>query len=298
MMDHRRALEEARRELRPSEDAFERLLERRDRKRRNGRIAAGVVGLVIGAGALLTAVIAFTNGGEAPEPASTCAVAPGDVTGWWTGDGSGADIAGGRTARLHGDATFGPGLVGQAFVLDGDGDFLSVPDDRGLNLGTGDFTVALWVNFNTIEGEQILVEKWVQTTFVEDRQIGWTLIKSEDDGIGFGLDPGAVSSPRLGISVGTWIHVAARRSGDTIEILMDGKVIASSTSADSLTDADSPASLTFGHRGGPDDTPGSIDERGLFLDGRIDEVKLVVGRALSNEEIRAIVETEAGGTRC
>ena len=44
----------------------------------------------------------------------------------------------------------GPGLVGPAFVLDGDGDFVYVPHDPALNLGTGDFTVgqsenlALW----------------------------------------------------------------------------------------------------------------------------------------------------------
>jgi hypothetical protein len=299
MRDQKQALEEARRELRPPEDAFERLLKRRERKRRASRIASGAIGLVIGASALLIVVIVFTNGGDEPEPASTCAVAPSDVTGWWTGDGSGVDIAGDRTARLHGDATFGPGLVGQAFRLDGDGDFVSVPYDPGLDSGTGDFTVALWVNFDSTRGEQILVEKWVQTTLgPPDRQIGWTLTKLEDDRIGFGLDPGAVSSPRLDIPVGTWIHVAARRSGNTLELLMNGEVIASASGRDSRTDADSPASLTFGHRGGPDDTPGSIDERGFFLDGRIDEVKVLVGKALSNEGIRTMVESEASGTRC
>jgi hypothetical protein len=60
---------------------------------------------------------------------------------------------------------------------------------------------------------------------------------------------------------------------------------------------DSPLSLKLGHRGGPDDTPGSISHQGYFLNGRIDDVKLVVGRALLNMEIRAIVgPARPGGT--
>jgi hypothetical protein len=65
-----------------------------------------------------------------------------------------------------------------------------------------------------------------------------------------------------------------------------------------VIDLDSPASLKFGHRGSPEDTPGSVDDRGLFLDGRLDEVRLVVGRALSDEQIRAIIEAEANRGRC
>jgi hypothetical protein len=63
-------------------------------------------------------------------------------------------------------------------------------------------------------------------------------------------------------------------------------------------DADSRSSIKFGHRGAPADTSGSVSDQGFFLNGRIDEVKLVIGRALSNREIQAIVEVEASGKRC
>jgi hypothetical protein len=33
---------------------------------------------------------------------------------------------------------------------------------------------------------------------------------------------------------------------------------------------DTTSSLKFGHRGNPSDTPGSSDNRGFFLNGRID----------------------------
>jgi hypothetical protein len=39
-------------------------------------------------------------------------------------------------------------------LLDGDGDFVDVPHDPALNLGTGDFTIDLWVFFNDTAGEQ------------------------------------------------------------------------------------------------------------------------------------------------
>jgi hypothetical protein len=103
----------------------------------------------------------------------------------------------------------------------------------------------------------------------------------------------------LDIPLRTWIHFAARRRGDTVEILMNGDVVASATTPiEGTLDADTRSSIKFGHRGAPEDTPGSVSDQGFFLTGRVDEVKLVIGRALSNREIRAIVEVEASGKRC
>jgi hypothetical protein len=58
---------------------------------------------------------------------------------------------------------------------------------------------------------------------------------------------------------------------------------------------DTTSSLKFGHRGSPNDTPGSLDDRGFFLDGRIDEIELFVERALSDDEIRSIYFAGAEG---
>jgi Concanavalin A-like lectin/glucanases superfamily len=297
-------LERARLALRPPENAYERLLERRDRKRRNNRIAAGVLGLVIASAGFLVTVRAFTDGSEELSPAS-CAPNQADITHWWPGDGSGADVVAGRSATLHGGATFGPGLVGQAFVLDGVDDFVSVPDDPALDVGTRDFTIALWVNFDSTEGEQILVEDWVQHSLEPEIVWGWTFTKFPDNHVSFAvaerMEPtyAEADSGLLDIPLHTWIHFAARRRGDTVEILMNGDVVASGTTSIAGTlDADTRSSIKFGHRGAPQDTPGSVSDQGFFLNGRVDEVKLVIGRALSNREIRAIVEVEASGKRC
>jgi len=285
------ALEQARRALRPPEDAYERFLERQDRKRRNSRIATGVAALVIALSGLLLVVATFSSRGDHSEPAASCVPSPVDLSHWWPADGSGADQVAGRPARLHGDATFGPGLLDRAFVLDGDGDFVSVADDPNLDVGTADFTVALWVRFNDTDGEQILVEKWVQRSFEPETVEGWTLTKLPDDHIGFAIAEGlSADSAPVDIPLETWIHFAASRRGDSLQILMNGELIASRTTPNGgELDVDSSSSLKFGHRGSPDDTQGSISHQKFFLDGRIDDVKLIIGRALTTEELEAIV---------
>ena len=201
-------------------------------------------------------------------------------------------------AVLRGDAAMGAGFVGNAFVLDGDGDFVDVAHNPALNVGTGDFTVDLWVNFNTTDGEQVLVEKWIQR-FPRIGTEGWSLTKLEGNVLALALRSSTLSiehsvvSDVLAISTGTWHHFAARRQGSVGTLFMNGKPIASG-SLDPVN-LDTTSSLKFGHRGSPTDTPGSEDERGFFVNGRIDEVDLFVGRALSDEEIPAIFNAGSAG---
>jgi hypothetical protein len=223
-----------------------------------------------------------------------CLPPPSGMTSWWPGDGNGIDIVGGMDGEFIRDATTGPGLVDEAFALDGDGDFIDIADDPALDLGTDDFTVDLWASFNDSSGEQVLVEKWVQGDGFVD---GWTLTKLEGNVLRLAFDMGDgleadLDSGELTILPGNWYHFAATREGDTFTLYMDGEVIAQQDFMGDL-DLDSESSLKFGHRGNPDDTPGSIDTRDFYLDGRIDEVELFAGTALSPEQIAALYA--AGG---
>ena len=217
------------------------------------------------------------------------------LSGWWPGNGNTKDVVGGRDAVLHDDATTGPGLIGQAFVLDGDGDFVDVPHDPALNLGTGDFTAALWVRFNDTAGEQVLLEKWIQRSSVPSE--GWTLTKLEGDILRLAMSSATandtnVDSAPLTIPTETWIHLAATRQDGEVTLFMNGQPVATGSYSGTL---DSTASLKFGHRGSPSDTPGSEDERGVFLNGRIDAVQLFAGRALPQSSIQAIYDAGSLG---
>ena len=52
---------------------------------------------------------------------------PLNLVSWWPGDGDAADIQGGNNGTLQGGAAFAPGMVDQAFSLDGVDDFVSAP---------------------------------------------------------------------------------------------------------------------------------------------------------------------------
>jgi hypothetical protein len=221
--------------------------------------------------------------------ASTCVPPPSSLTGWWGGDHTAEDRIGNRDGALVDDAGYGSGLVQGAFALDGHG-YVEVPHDHALDPGLADFSVDLWVRFNDTAGDQVLVEKWIET---ERGGVGWTFQTHSGDRLGFygetlGSGLGATSLP-LEIPAGEWKHMVARRQGPEVDIWMDGRSVARYTSsgADEFH-IGSTSSLRFGHRGSPTDTSGSVDNTGKYLDGMVDEVHLFVGRALLPEEIRAI----------
>ncbi len=203
-------------------------------------------------------------------------------------------MAGGRDAVFHENATLGAGLVRRAFRLDGDRDFVSVPHDQALNLGTGDFTINLWVYFADTNGEQVLMEKWVQRF---PGSIGWTLTKLDGDVLRLAMASGDGSETKVDTAVlpiprRSWIHFAVTRQGSRTTVYMNGwKVVR----GHSLVNLNSDSSLKFGHRGNPVDTPGSEDDRGFYLNGRIDEAQVFVGRALPPEPIRAIFRAGKAG---
>ena len=269
--------------------------------RRLGIVAVGVALAVTSVAAILV-----VSGGL-----DTCAYACGLITreasahtqqtglvSHWAADANAMDSVDGNHGSLVGGATYDAGLIGQAFSLDGVDDFVSVPHSTSLDFGTDDFTVALWVKFRTTAGEQVLAEKYIETASPE--RSGWCLTKMENDSFKFagghlggsGTVFDAVPPP---IASDTWHHVAVTHSHefaesqrqDVFTLYWNCTPIGSVDRIDSPLDLDTSATLKFGHRGNPDDTPGSVDTRGFYLNGFIDDVH-VFSRALAWSEIQDI----------
>src|SRR5262249_40951767 len=158
-----------------------------------------------------------------------CVPPPPCLTNWWPFDTGPADIVGGQNAVLHDNAAIGPGFVAGALGLDGSDDFASVPSTPALNLGTRDFTADLWVNFHTAAGEQVLLEKYIET--FSARRTGFTFTKLANNVIrvhlGGGGDADVIDSAPLALPANTWIFFALRRSGNTFTTFMNGTPIAS-----------------------------------------------------------------------
>src|SRR2546430_8159772 len=108
------------------------------------------------------------------------------------------------------NVTTGPGFFAPAIALVGSGDFGEVPPNPALNVGTRDFTAGLWVNFNTTAGEQVLMEKYIET-FSASRT-GWTFTKLADNVIrvhlGGGGSADVIDSAPLSIPANTWTYFA------------------------------------------------------------------------------------------
>jgi hypothetical protein len=77
---------------------------------------------------------------------------------WWRGEGDARDAVGPHHGTLQGGTTFAPGLVGQAFSLDGVDDLIRVRHAASLNM-SGGFSLVAWV-FPTTDKLQQIFCKW------------------------------------------------------------------------------------------------------------------------------------------
>ena len=85
--------------------------------------------------------------------------APGSQVAQWSGEGDARDALERHGGVLVGGAGFAPGLVGQAFALDGQDDWVRIPHDPQLDL-PGSFTLVAWTLPEVDDRVQSLVDKW------------------------------------------------------------------------------------------------------------------------------------------
>ena len=187
-------------------------------------------------------------------------------------DGNGAitttdDSANSHEIVFYGDAQISTaqskyGSLSASLFLDGTNDYISLPNHDSLDLGSGDFTIEMWIRPGTV---------------------------SHGRGI-WGLDSGAGSNPKAffringtselqfsshhiggsnidivtsgaNITADQWAHIAVVRSGTTAKIYVDGVEKGTGTLTDNITVA---ATTTIGY----------IGEGSSYFHGYIDEVRI------------------------
>ena len=202
---------------------------------------------------------------------------PAGLVGWWPGDGNANDIMGGNHGTLMDGATFASGMVGEAFSLDGEGDYVHLVPAPALGL-TGDFTVDAWINISAFDGVD-------ETVFGSDRTgdadnaIMHLVIRNRRPYMGFfGND----TTGNIELSQNTWYHIAFRYTESNGEqaIFVNGSLDVSSTGHVVFKGT---GDVAIGQWGG-----------GSYFNGLIDEVE-VFDRALSDVEIRNIFDAGSEG---
>ncbi|MEJ0088278.1 MAG: LamG-like jellyroll fold domain-containing protein [Limisphaerales bacterium] len=208
-----------------------------------------------------------------------CLPAPSGLVGWWSAEGSASNQIAGSSGTLAGNASYGPGEVGQGFIFDGNGDGVALGSPASLQLQN--FTIETWI-------------KRASTTVVSYGSGGNGTIFSYGTGayyFGIGAagflffsqagNPDYVTGPY--ITDTNFHHVAVTKVGSTVVFYMDG--VAYPAAAYDVTFTFSNGSPAIGYWGENGDSG--------FL-GTLDELS-IYNRALSLSEIQAIYNAGDAG---
>ena len=186
---------------------------------------------------------AIYNAGSAgkirPQPPEPIPPPPGMVS-WWPADGHTTDIIDGNHGLLQGGATFAPGMVGQSFSFDGDGDFVDVGNPANLNFGTGDFSIDLWFKPNVstnihIVGKDTFSGNLSNHTGYFLQYIGNGKVRFATRDLVSGSGPQNYLDSNLTVPVGQFTHLGAVRENDVLKLYING-VLDNTLSESSPTD--------------------------------------------------------------
>lgn len=156
---------------------------------------------------------------------------------------------------------------GGALLLDGTGDYVTIPDHEDWNLGAGQFTLEAWVRFAAGFGtEESILGQWAASgssrSWFLDYNSG--LLRLRLSGATVNLT-GTWSAVQ-----GVWYHVAADRdAANVVRIYVDGTMVGSTTAAFTLPNSTS--NFCIG-------TMAGVETTAPFT-GWIDEVRITKGVA-------------------
>jgi hypothetical protein len=221
----------------------------------------------------ITNSFGFTNSSNAlltvlaPPPCST----PGsNLISWWRAESNTLDQVTGNTGTLQGDADFGPGQAGAGFVLDGNGDAITLSNPPTLQVQN--FTIEGWI-------------KRASTLAVSSGTADGMLFSYGLNGYGFGIHPGgqlflakmSVDSVTAApaITDTDFHHVAVTKAATNVVFYVDGIAYPVPGYGSTFTFTTSAA---IGARG---------DNLASSFLGMIDELS-IYSRALSSVEMQAI----------
>ncbi len=212
-------------------------------------------------------------------PAPACVTPPAGLVSWWRAEGNGLDASSSNTGVLIGNAGYGPGKVGQAFVFDGNGDALVLGNAPNLQLQ--DFTIETWI-------------KRATTAYVSSGPgVDALFLGYGPGGYGFGLDRVSgrpllsritVDSLTADVSISdtNWHHLAMTKSGTTVVFYVDGVPYSTPPYSSVFTFT---TSVAVGATG---------EGYGNSFFGSIDDLS-VYNRALTADEIQALYNASSAG---
>jgi hypothetical protein len=215
-----------------------------------------------------------------PQAQVACVTPPAGLVSWWPGEGDAQDIWDSNNGTLVNGAAFGPGMVGQAFSLDGVDDYVDVANSASLK--PQQVTLEAWINPSHTGGNKTIVTK---AGPVFSAQTGYTFRQRDLNNkfwfaVGTDGDEDFAESTTTFVA-GQWYYLVGTYDGTQLRLFVNG-VLETSTPSSRIINSDSP--LTIGRSS-------SANE---YFEGLVDEVS-VYNRALTADEIAAIYNAGSAG---
>ncbi|MEK8021267.1 MAG: S8 family serine peptidase, partial [Candidatus Parabeggiatoa sp.] len=236
---------------------------------------------------------------DAAIPKTGCNLIPDGLVACYPFDGNANDESGnGNHGTVKGGATLTTDRLGNAnsaYRLDGINGYIEAADSPTLNVGTGDYSMAIWVRYEgsgqldfwSIEG--VLIDKREPVNakgfslyFFGPGQIGTQIADNGKYHFGNFNEKAVLEDAQ-------WHHVVAtveRKSTTGLKLYLDGKVITTRDPTALAGSLDSPGTFKVGHSYAYQ--PYSVHG---FLNGSVDDVRLY-NRALSESEIQTLYGSE------
>ncbi|MCG8423712.1 MAG: LamG domain-containing protein [Proteobacteria bacterium] len=205
---------------------------------------------------------------------------------YWPANDDANDVVGGNDGTVQNGAGFADGQVSRAFDLDGVDDYISVSHDPSLNLGTGEFTIAVWINPSTITSYRLILHKRDGSV---DKELELRIGQSAGDGRLFFLTGDAASYSQVvsssSIEPDRYTHVAIVRQANKVMLYLDGELDNFVLGGPHNISSSSELYIGRAHQGG-----------GYFA-GMIDEVQ-IMRHAITSSEVAAIYRADCSRSSC
>ncbi len=199
-----------------------------------------------------------------------------ELVGYWTFEGNFNDSStelnnGTAVGDAVGDtAVFKVGA--ESLLLDGAGDYITVPDDDSLDLDMADqLTLSTWIKYPTVGSTDRILAKgcFDGTNWVD---LSYMLNKNNDESVSFSISADGVTIVNLnsGITLrpNLWYHIASTYDGATMSIYINGELV--NTGAHTGNVFNGAQELNIGTRR---DGPGCASFTQYF-EGNIDDVAI------------------------
>ncbi|PWU11251.1 MAG: hypothetical protein C5B50_23740 [Verrucomicrobia bacterium] len=202
---------------------------------------------------------------------TSCAPLPAGIVSWWQSEGNAIDLVGANNGSLVGSVSYGPGIVGQSFVMGGNGSYVQISNSVALQVQS--FTIEAWV------------KRASASNATGGSDFGGNLFGYGTGGYNFGIyNGGQLSLTKTGtsdvqsvalVTNTSFHHLAVTKTGSTVVFYVDGVAYPAAAYDPGFTFSTTPVIGALG------------TSLGASFWGTIDEMSFY-NRALSASEVLSI----------